>query len=72
MLLRAAQHQLAEEARRRLVGVANRLLEGGRSDLVIVDTAHLQDGPVATVKLPFRTYSQVHGWWVPGEALPEV
>ena len=54
-----------------LVGVANRLLEGGRSDLIIVDTAHLEDGPVATVKLPFRTYSQVHGWWVPGDDLPK-
>jgi len=54
-----------------LVGVASRLLEGGRSDLVIVDTQHMEDGPVATVHLPFRSYSQVHGWWVPGYALPK-
>lgn len=54
-----------------LVGVANRLLEGGRSDLVIVDTQHMDAGPVATVHLPFRSYSQVHGWWVPGWDLPK-
>lgn len=54
-----------------LVGIANRLLEGGRSDLIIVDTQHMDAGPVATVHLPFRSYSQVHGWWVSGEDLPK-
>jgi carotenoid cleavage dioxygenase len=54
-----------------LVGVANRMLEAGRSDLIIVDTQHMDDKPIATVRLPFRTYSQVHGWWVPGEDLPK-
>jgi carotenoid cleavage dioxygenase len=47
------------------------MLEAGRSDLIIVDTEHMDDKPIATVKLPFRTYSQVHGWWVPGEDLPK-
>ena len=55
-----------------LMGIANRLLEGGRTDLVIVDTQHMEEGPVATVQLPFRLFSQVHGWWVPGDQLPEV
>ena len=55
-----------------LVGIANRLLEGGRTDLVIVDTRDMEAGPVATVQLPFRVYSQVHGWWVPGEKLLKV
>jgi len=32
----------------------------------------MQAGAIATVHLPFRTYSQVHGWWVPGEDLPKV
>ena len=54
-----------------LVGVANRLLEGGRADLIIVDTQHMEDRPIAKVRLPFRTYSQVHGWWVPADALPK-
>ncbi|HZF14772.1 MAG TPA: carotenoid oxygenase family protein [Steroidobacteraceae bacterium] len=51
-----------------LVGIANRLLEG-RSDLVIVDTSDLEAGPIATVKLPYRTFGQIHGWWVPGDQL---
>ena len=28
------------------------------------------DGPVATVKLPYRATPQVHGFWVPGDQLP--
>lgn len=55
-----------------LVGVANRILEGGRNDLVIVDTQHMEEGPVATVQLPMRVFSQVHGWWVPAETLASV
>ena len=54
-----------------LVGIANRLLEGGRADLIIVDTQHMEDGPIAKVHLPFRTYSQVHGWWVSADDLPK-
>jgi carotenoid cleavage dioxygenase len=44
--------------------------EAGRSDLIIVDTDNMEDGPVATIKLPFRAMSQVHGWWVPDWQLP--
>jgi len=55
-----------------LVGIANRMLEDGRSDLIIVDTQHMDDKPVAVVHLPFRSYSQVHGWWVSGPDLPKV
>ncbi|MGC2416489.1 MAG: carotenoid oxygenase family protein, partial [Candidatus Acidiferrales bacterium] len=54
-----------------LVGIANRLLEGGRADLIIVDTRHMEDGPIAKVHLPFRSYSQVHGWWVSADDLPK-
>jgi len=54
-----------------LVGIANRLLEGGRADLIIVDTQHMEDGPIAKVHLPFRSYSQVHGWWVSADDLPK-
>jgi carotenoid cleavage dioxygenase-like enzyme len=53
-----------------LMGVAHRSNEGGRSDLVILDAERLQDGPVATVKLPMRAIGQVHGWWVPEGQLP--
>lgn len=53
-----------------LLGVATRRDEGGRGDLVILDAEHLEDGPVATVKLPIRAVGQVHGWWVPESRLP--
>jgi carotenoid cleavage dioxygenase-like enzyme len=52
-----------------LIGVATRLLEGGRTDLVIVDTAQMEAGPVATVKLPLRAPGQIHGWWAAAREL---
>lgn len=45
-----------------LLGVAARLLED-RSDLLIIDTAHMEAAPVATVRLPMRAAPQIHGWW---------
>ncbi len=53
-----------------LIGVANRTREGGRSDLLLVDLAHLEDGPVAMVRMPFRVHGQIHGFWVSGDELP--
>ncbi|PZN28057.1 MAG: dioxygenase [Proteobacteria bacterium] len=53
-----------------LMGVASRLDEGGRADLVILDAEHIDEGPIATVKLPIRIAGQIHGWWVPEEQLP--
>jgi carotenoid cleavage dioxygenase len=55
-----------------LIGICSRPKENGRADLLIVDAQHLQDGPVATVKLPYRAAPQVHGFWVPGDQLPPV
>ena len=49
-----------------LIGVATHLNEGGRADLLVLDAEHLQDGPIATVKLPTRIVGQIHGWWTPG------
>ena len=54
-----------------LIGVASHPREGGRSDLVLVDTAQPEAGPVATVKLPYRAPGQIHGFWVPGHDLPD-
>ena len=53
-----------------LIGVASRLNESGRSDLILVDAQHLEDGPIATVKMPYRVHGQIHGFWVPGDELP--
>jgi carotenoid cleavage dioxygenase-like enzyme len=52
------------------MGVANRNLEAGRSDLIILDAEHPDAGPLATVKLPIRAVPQIHGWWVPEWQLP--
>ncbi|HHX81688.1 MAG TPA: carotenoid oxygenase family protein, partial [Pseudomonadaceae bacterium] len=60
----------AAEGEGYLMGVATRQNEGGRGDLVILDAQHLEDGPVAVVKLPVRAVGQVHGWWVPEAQLP--
>ena len=53
-----------------LIGVASNHKQAGRSDLVIVDVDHLEDGPVAVVKMPYRIPGQIHGFWVPGTDLP--
>lgn len=60
----------AAEGEGYLMGVATRQNENGRGDLVILDAQRLQEGPVATVKLPTRAVGQVHGWWVPEGQLP--
>ena len=53
-----------------LIGVASYLKQGGRSDLVVVDIDHLEDGPLALVKMPYRVPGQIHGFWVAGADLP--
>jgi carotenoid cleavage dioxygenase len=55
-----------------LMGVATRMKEGGRSDLLVFDAEKLDEGPIATVRLPTRVVGQIHGWWVPSESLPHV
>ncbi len=37
-----------------------------RDDLLILDAQRLAEGPLATVRMPFRIYTQIHGWWVSG------
>lgn len=54
-----------------LIGVASRLKEAGRSDLIIVDTQDFDAGPVATVKMPYKVVGQIHGFWVNGDQLPK-
>ncbi len=53
-----------------LMGLATRNDQNRRSDLVILDAEHLDEGPVATVMLPMRAPGQVHGWWVPESQMP--
>jgi carotenoid cleavage dioxygenase len=51
-----------------LIGLCNRYAEM-RTDLLVLDALRLAEGPVATVRLPFRLRNGVHGTWVPGEHL---
>jgi carotenoid cleavage dioxygenase-like enzyme len=53
-----------------LMGVAWHLDQGLRSDLVILDAEHLEDGPIATVQLPVQASPQIHGWWVREDQYP--
>jgi carotenoid cleavage dioxygenase len=68
----APKNAKAKEGEGYLMGLANRMDEGGRSDLIILDAEHLEDGPVAVVKLPMRAVGQVHGLWVPEAQMPQV
>lgn len=42
-----------------------------RSDLVILDAQHVEEGPIATVKVPFRIRNGLHGNWIDRADLPE-
>ncbi len=54
-----------------LVGIADHRKEGGRSDLIFVDTHDLAAGSRGTVKMPYHVVGQVHGFWVSGDQLPK-
>jgi carotenoid cleavage dioxygenase-like enzyme len=60
----------AREGEGYLMGVAYHLDQNLRSDLVILDAEHLEEGPIATVKLPVQASPQVHGWWVREDQYP--
>ena len=53
-----------------LIGVAYNLDQNLRSDLVILDAQHVEEGPVARVRLPVQASPQVHGWWVREDQYP--
>jgi carotenoid cleavage dioxygenase len=53
-----------------LIGIGNSVQEGGRSDLVLIDTKAPAAGPVARVKMPFQVVGQVHGFWADASELP--
>ena len=53
-----------------VMAVGTHAAEQNRADLVILDAERVEEGPVATVRMPTRIVGQVHGWWVPGAAIP--
>ena len=66
----APKHAKSREGEGYLLGVAYHMDEDRRSDLVILDAEHVDEGPVARVKLPLQASPQVHGWWVPEDQYP--
>jgi len=52
-----------------VLGVVNRRAEH-RSDLVILDAQRMDEGPIATVKIPARLKYGIHGNWVPATTFP--
>jgi carotenoid cleavage dioxygenase len=53
-----------------LIGIGSSQKESGRSDLILVDLADIDAGPVARVKMPFKCVGQVHGFWAGADAIP--
>jgi carotenoid cleavage dioxygenase len=68
----APKNAHAREGEGYLLGVATRMNEDRRADLVILDAEHIDQGPIAVVKLPTRIVGQIHGYWVPKEKLTAV
>ena len=58
----------APEGHGYVMGVVNRRAEH-RSDVVILDAQHMDEGPVATIKCPVRLKYGIHGNWVPDGVL---
>ena len=54
----------AAEGEGYVMGVVNRRAEN-RSDLLIFDAQRIDEGPIATVKIPVRLKYGIHGNWVP-------
>lgn len=51
-----------------IIGLVNRLAENA-TDLLVLDAQHIDEGPVATIKLPVRLRMSLHGNWVSGDTL---
>lgn len=58
----------AAEGEGYLVALVNRY-EEMRSDLILLDAQHLEEGPIATIRLPLRLRQGLHGTWVPATKL---
>ena len=58
----------AKEGEGWLLTIVGRRREN-RTDLVILDAADIERGPVATVKMPCRLHEGFHGTWVPESQL---
>jgi carotenoid cleavage dioxygenase-like enzyme len=66
----APKSATAREGEGYLLGVAYHMQERLRSDLVVLDAEHVDEGPIALVRLPVQASPQVHGWWVREDQYP--
>jgi hypothetical protein len=61
---------VAPEADGYLISVANRR-DKLLTEIVILDTDKIAQGPIAIIELPFRLRAGIHGSWVMGSDLPQ-
>jgi carotenoid cleavage dioxygenase len=59
----------AAESEGYILQVATRIKEM-RTDVFLLDALHIEQGPIATIRLPLRLRPGYHGSWAPSEALP--
>jgi carotenoid cleavage dioxygenase-like enzyme len=59
----------AREAEGYLLSMITRFDGEMRSELLVLDAERLSEGPVATVRVPFRLRGAIHGNWVDGGAV---
>lgn len=62
--------RVAAEADGYLISVANRR-DKLLTEIVILDTEKIAQGPIAIIELPFRLRAGIHGSWVMGSELPQ-
>lgn len=58
----------APEGEGYVIGLCNRLADFS-TDLLVMDAQHIDEGPIATIRLPMRLRMSLHGNWVPGDVL---
>lgn len=61
----APKHEKAREGEGYILGVGMHTDQNNLADLLILDAEHIEDGPIATVKMPSALASQIHGSWTP-------
>jgi carotenoid cleavage dioxygenase-like enzyme len=66
----APKNVRAAEGEGYLMGVAWHHDQHLRADLLIFDAERLEEGPMATVRLPVQASPQIHGWWVREDQYP--
>jgi carotenoid cleavage dioxygenase-like enzyme len=59
----------AAEGEGYIIQVATRVKEM-RTDVFLLDALHIDEGPLATIRLPLRLKPGYHGSWAPAERLP--